>query len=135
VGPRLRPIVWIGLNPSTADETADDPTIRRICGFSRAWDFGAVLMLNLFAYRATNPRDMMAADDPVGQCNDMWLTEAVRLGCPIVAAWGEGGRFRDRQREFEEKGFMCLGMNKSGAPKHPLYLPADATLEVWRKCR
>ena len=71
--------LFIGLNPSTADETLDDPTIRRCIDFAKRWGYGGLVMANLFAYRATNPSEMKAATDPVGVANDEWL-----IGCTLL---------------------------------------------------
>ena len=84
-------VVFIGLNPSTADATEDDPTIRRIIGFARSWGYGGVDMLNLFAFRATDPSDLKAAVDPVGPKNDRYLAEYTSRSHATVAAWGVHG--------------------------------------------
>lgn len=135
----LPPCIFIGLNPSTADETTDDPTIRRCIGFARRWGYGSLYMLNIFAYRATEPADMKAADDPIGPRNDRWLEEAVRetlkAGGGAVAAWGAHGNFADRQKAVAAllSGFelQCLGTTRSGCPKHPLYLAQTTEREPW----
>lgn len=79
--------MFVGLNPSTADETADDPTIRRCIAFARAWGYGALFMANLFAYRATNPTEMLAQADPVGPENDATLARLAAQADVVVAAW------------------------------------------------
>jgi len=79
--------VFIGLNPSTADETVDDPTIRRCMGFARSWGFGWLVMLNLFAFRSTDPRALKTAHDPVGQDNDAFLRTYTKNAGIIIAAW------------------------------------------------
>ena len=81
-------IAFIGLNPSTADEINDDPTIRRCIGFARRWGFGGMYMLNVFAYRSTNPRELRAATDPVGPRNDAALLTTSRRCDMVVACWG-----------------------------------------------
>lgn len=131
---------FIGLNPSTADEVQDDPTIRRIKAFCRDWGYGGLFMTNLFAYRATLPEDMKAHPRPIGefeaytgfghtffQKNDIWLFEASRSCALTVAAWGCDGLFLNRQEQVCKflKGMKCLGRNADGTPKHPLYLRAD----------
>lgn len=117
----------IGLNPSTADEMADDPTIRRCIGFAKAWGYGSLVMTNLFAFRSTDPRGLLSVVDPVGPDNDQTLyIEACSSG-QTIAAWGAHPLAVDRSahvrrllaRQFVES----LGLTKSGAPKHPLYLP------------
>lgn len=88
--------LFIGLNPSTVDETEDDLTIRRCIRFARDWDFGGLYMLNLFAYRATKSPDMKAANDPIGPDNDKWLTGLAAHAGIVVAARGNGGSFLNR---------------------------------------
>lgn len=120
-------LVVIGLNPSTADEKVDDPTIRRCLGFARAWGFGRLVMLNLFAFRATDPADMKRAADPVGPENDTTLIAETK-GRAVLCAWGADGGFLGRsgvvRRLLEGRDLRCLGRTKSGEPKHPLYLAA-----------
>lgn len=130
------PLVVIGLNPSTADETKDDPTIRRCIGFARREGCGALIMLNLFAFRATDPRVMKAAADPVGPQNDA-VTAETCAGRKVVAAWGHHGRFRERDlavvRALGAMGVsvLALGTTKDGSPRHPLYVKAEAPLEQY----
>ena len=121
--------LFIGLNPSTADETEDDPTIRRCIGFSRTWGFGGLCMANLFAFRATKPGVMKAAEDPIGPDNDQWIRQLSVDAGVIVAAWGNGGSHLDRSRTIAEMipNLKCLQLNKSGEPVHPLYQPSTAT--------
>lgn len=126
----LPPLVVIGLNPSTADETVDDPTIRRCIGFAKRESYGGLVMLNLFAFRATDPRELTLAVDPVGPDNDRWLGEET-LEHNVLCAWGAhhmaDGRESWLRRSFV-RNWMCLGKTKNGAPRHPLYLPADTGL-------
>jgi hypothetical protein len=119
--------MFVGLNPSTADETEDDPTIRRCIAFARAWGYGGLLMTNLFAYRATQPADMLAQDDPVGPENDRYLKEGAAASGVVVAAWGTNGahRGRDAQVRAMLPGLHYLRLTKEGHPGHPLYLPAS----------
>lgn len=116
----------IGLNPSTADEQANDPTIERCQRRAKAMGMGGLLMTNLFAFRATDPRDMKAALDPVGSHNDVALLSAATRSSMILCAWGTHGAFKDRARYVESLlgGFdlYCLGKSKDGYPKHPLYI-------------
>jgi hypothetical protein len=133
-GPRL---LVIGLNPSTADETADDPTIRRCIGYARRWGYGGLEMRNLFALRATDPREMMAAPDPMGD-NYRPLLFAVAATVEgdgaVLAAWGAHGVHRDAdvtfsldvRRNWPDVGVACLGYTKGRCPRHPLYVRADA---------
>lgn len=130
-------IMWIGLNPSTADENDLDPTLRRIRGFSQALGFGAFVMTNLFAYRATDPRVMKALPfDPVGSDNDLHLKAWATRSMAVVAAWGAHGDHLDRDvavvRLMEsvrgKNAMVCLGTTAGGHPKHPLYLAASTKL-------
>lgn len=131
-----RHAMWIGLNPSTADEHRLDPTLRRVLGFTKDWGYDGFWMTNLFGFRATIPRVMLLQDDPVGPQNDEWLrTIAVRSEV-IVCAWGAHGSHRDRSQYvvnmLREAGqgdkLKCLGITQKGQPKHPLYLAADTAL-------
>jgi hypothetical protein len=126
--------MFIGLNPSTADETNDDPTIRRCRGFAKAWGFRQMWMLNLFAFRATQPKDMMSALDPIGPENDAWLIRYASEGF-VVAAWGRNGEFMQR-----DKRVMALlkerihQIGEAEYPRHPLYLKGDLIpIEVGRE--
>ncbi len=132
-----RAIMWIGLNPSTADEEKLDPTLKRIRGFSRAWGYDRFIMANAFAYRATKPPDMLKQKDPVGPENDRILLECAAEVDKIVVVWGnDGSRFgRDRQvmdlLKKSRKKIFCLGRNDDGSPCHPLYLPGTTALEAF----
>jgi hypothetical protein len=132
-GIRREPAVFIGLNPSTANETTDDPTIRRCVGFAKRWGCGGLVMLNLFAFRATDPVDMYQAADPVGLENDAWLDAETRGRIFVIAAWGNHGAYRNRDAEVARniQGLRCLGTNANGSPKHPLYVRGDAQLVEW----
>ena len=124
----------IGLNPSTADETRDDPTIRRCIGFAKAWGSGALCMTNAYAYRATKPADMFAALDPVGAFNDHWLLECAGAASMALAAWGSNilpARRAQLCCLFRDISVNCLGVTASGEPRHPLYIRADMRPQVW----
>lgn len=83
--------MFVGLNPSTADETQDDPTIRRCVGYAKRWNYGGLCMVNLFAFRATQPKDMMTAKDPIGPDNDRTLKTLSQGAGIVIAAWGKDG--------------------------------------------
>ena len=125
-------VLFIGLNPSTADELTDDHTITRCISFAKDWNFGALCMVNLFAFRATKPKDMKKASDPVGQDNDYWITNTALRSGQVVAAWGADGSFKGRDKRVRELlgGMYCLGLTKDGHPKHPLYQKKDTTLRL-----
>lgn len=124
----------IGLNPSTADETTDDPTIRRCVRFARDWGFDRLKMVNLFAYRATDPNDLFKAAwegaNIVGPENDHALSLAFGGSDRILAAWGAvtpvmALRVHQFAETFGGWEFWALGLTKLGSPRHPLYMRAD----------
>ena len=125
---------FVMLNPSTADASVDDPTIRRCRNFAKREGCGALLVVNLFAFRATKPEDMFAADDPIGPLNDAHIRDAVRVakhhGWPVIAAWGANPKARDRAAEV--LGMIgqvsALFITKHGAPQHPLFVKGDTPL-------
>src|SRR5262249_4008775 len=126
--------LFIGLNPSTADEVADDPTIRRCKSFAQRWGYGAVCVANLFAYRATRPTELKAAPAPVGRANDRWLVRLAAEATVVVAAWGVHGSFVGRDQEVIAllgDRLSCLALTKAGHPRHPLYLERTAAPKVW----
>lgn len=130
-----RLILFIMLNPSTADEVSDDATIRRCLGFSRRWGFNGMLVCNLFAYRATNPRELCDVDEPVGHLNDDWTCAAAAISDVVVGAWGAANFARRRACEVVSQlsaPIHVLGLTKSGAPRHPLYVPATTQLRSLR---
>ncbi len=119
---------FIMLNPSTADATVDDPTIRRCIGFAKSWCFGKVVVLNLFAYRATDPKALGCGDLFVGPMNDEWLRVNGSTADLVVAAWGAHPIAKARVDDVLRlipRPLMCLGRTKDGSPRHPLYVPAD----------
>lgn len=130
-------LMCIGLNPSTADETQDDPTIRRVISFAKAWGFGGLCMTNLFAWRDTKPVKMMRADEPVGLENNAWLHEVAQGAGMILAAWGKHGVYMHRAdtvRELLARAgckLHCLRFNGDGSPEHPLYVPGSAVPQVY----
>lgn len=117
-------VLFVGLNPSTADETHDDPTIRRCLGYAREWDYDGLIVGNLFAWRATRPEDLRSAAQPVGAENLEWLVKMHRDAALTVVCWGNHGSFMDQDRSVMAflQGPQCLETNLGGAPSHPLYL-------------
>ena len=134
-------VTWIMLNPSTADATMDDPTIRRCLGFSRRWGFGGIVVVNLYAYRATKPTDLWdaagAGVDPVGPLDDEAIMDAAKDAELVVAAWGAHGVARNRGLVVTEGltaagiNVDCLGLTKNGQPRHPLYLKDDTRVRLY----
>lgn len=125
-------ILFIGLNPSTADETEDDPTIRRCIGFAKDLGYGGIYMLNIFAYRATSPKVLMKAENPVGEKNNHFLQMYFDPIGFNIACWGMWGKYLNRGREviemLGEEGLHCFGLTRYGQPRHPLYLSKKTEL-------
>ena len=124
---------FVGLNPSTADESSDDPTVRRLIGFARRKAFGSFILTNLFAFRVTDPRALKIAADPIGPENFTYLTAAARSSQCIVPCWGAHGALRSRGREVLELlrrlgDIRVFGLTKGGEPIHPLYVAYDNEL-------
>lgn len=123
---------FVLLNPSTADETLDDPTIRRCIGFAKALGYGGLTLGNLFALRSTDPRALRSDYDPEGPSNDQALLQiATDAQGNIICGWGNHGAFMNRGREvlrrFRAWGATptALALTKAGEPAHPLYLRGD----------
>ncbi|MAM25826.1 MAG: hypothetical protein CML55_10720 [Rhodobacteraceae bacterium] len=123
-----RRVMFVMLNPSKADEIANDPTVERCERRARALGFGAFRVTNIFAWRDTDPRTMRAAAAPVGPANDDMLRDGALWADQIIAAWGAHGAHRDRGREALALLRSCgvplfhLGLTKEGHPRHPLYI-------------
>ena len=128
-------IVFVGLNPSTADENVDDPTVRRCLGFARNWRYGGIVLVNLFAYRSTDPEVLRKTHDPIGPSNDAFIVSCCRSAARVVVAWGIHGAWLDRDLDVLSllSRPYCFGLTRSGAPKHPLYLAADTRLRPFRQ--
>lgn len=130
-----RPVVFVMLNPSTADASIDDATIRRCIGFARRWKASSLVVVNLFGLRATDPRELRAAANPTGKMNKHWVrTTVARKDALVVCAWGAHGDLLDMDeqvkrwmRKLKVKA-KCLGTTKDGHPKHPLRLSYDTKL-------
>ncbi|MFE2772275.1 DUF1643 domain-containing protein [Microbacterium resistens] len=127
-------VVFIMLNPSIADASVDDPTIRRCISFAKREGFGGIIVVNLYAFRATDPQAMFAAVDPVGPDNDRIIANAV-AGRTVIAAWSS---YAHPARVAQVLALLpgtaslrCLGVTKGGHPRHPLYVRGDAPLIPW----
>lgn len=124
--------VFIGLNPSIADEQADDPTIRRCMGFARDWGYQELTVVNLFAYRTPSPTVLKRCKDPVGPGNRRALRAACQSATMIVAAWGTQGEYLKQShklsRIWKRYELFCFSLTKNGHPVHPLYQRRDAHL-------
>ena len=131
-GPRLP---FVMLNPSTADASLDDPTIRRCIGFAKRDGYGGLIVVNLYAYRATDPKALLACADAVGPSNDDYLRGTIngsrKRDVPLIAAWGVNAkpeRVRAVLGLIGGARWLCLGKTKHGHPKHPLYIKGDQPL-------
>lgn len=132
--PTQSKVVFVGLNPSTADEQADDPTVRRCVGFARRWNFGGLVLVNLFAYRSTDPAGLLKAADPIGPENDKHILTRSSEAAFVVVAWGTRGSLlnRDKQVLSMLPKAYCLGVTIEGHPKHPLYLSGKTPRRPFR---
>ena len=120
----LPKILFIGLNPSTADEIKDDPTNRRCKRYAQDWGFGGYIMSNIFAYRSTNPKILKEIKDPIGPDNNYWLQKLHKEAILTIGAWGNYGKLLNRGEEIINliDNLYCLKITKEGHPSHPLYL-------------
>lgn len=126
--PHLPRLVFVLLNPSTADGSTDDPTLCRCVGFARDWGYGSVELVNLFAYRSVDPATLRRVADPVGPLNDAYIQQAASRAEQIVLAWGALGGLNGRAQEVTRllnRQLFCLGYTTEGLPRHPLYLRRD----------
>lgn len=128
----VRPVTFIMLNPSTADAIQDDPTIRRCIGFANSWLCTSLTVLNLFALRSTDPKQLYKAEDPVGPRNNQAIIYlSGGSSGTVICAWGKHGNLNGRGEEvlklLKSMGItpMALKLNKDGTPAHPLYLAKD----------
>jgi len=128
-------VLFIILNPSTADARQDDPTIRRCIRFAQRWGAARLEVVNLFAYRATSPGGLIDVHDPIGPENNYHILTAANLSGRIVVAWGVLGTFLDRDKAvlkmLGDRPLFCLGRTKGGHPRHPLYVPYAQPLEPY----
>ena len=135
--PAGRKALFIMLNPSTATEVQNDPTVERCERRARTLGFGGFRVTNIFAWRDTDPRAMRAATDPVGSRNDAAITEAIDWADTVVAAWGAHGAHLARGAAVEQllraSGAMVhhLGLTQAGHPKHPLYIAYSEVPQLW----
>jgi hypothetical protein len=121
-------VMFIGLNPSDANESSDDPTVRHCIAFARRWQqYGGIIVGNLFARCTPDPKVMMKDEEPIGIENDEWLLKLSKDAALVVSAWGDRGIFKKRGRAVRSliPDLHYLKLNKSGEPSHPLYLLSD----------
>ncbi|MEM8751307.1 MAG: DUF1643 domain-containing protein [Pseudomonadota bacterium] len=130
-------VMFVMLNPSTATEVQNDPTVERCERRARALGFGAFRVTNIFAWRDTDPRNMRAAADPIGPANDAAILDGASWADQIIAAWGTHGAHLNRGPEVEKilraagHKLYHLGLSKDGHPKHPLYIAYSQRPEDW----
>ena len=125
---------FLMFNPSTADETLDDPTIRKCRGFAERWGYGSMVILNLFGIRGSDPKIVSRVSDPVGPMNDYHIVKALSGCSELIAAWGCGSHMkgwnagrplrviRKIQADCFGLSIRCLGYSQDGSPRHPLML-------------
>ncbi len=129
--PQYPRLLWVLLNPSTADANCDDPTLRRCLAFTRSWLFGSLEMVNLYAWRSSIPRDLARIENPVGEENDRYICEAATRAAKIVVAWGAHGALHGRDSAVIAQlcqPLWCLGITREGHPRHPLYIKKNTAL-------
>lgn len=135
--PEGRRLAWVLLNPSTADALTVDPTLRRVLGYTRDWGFGGAVIVNLFAFRATDPGDLIEVADPIGSNNDVAIEKAVESADGVIVGWGNHGIIRNWARSVLSflagggRAPLALGVTKSGQPLHPLYVPGSRRARPW----
>jgi hypothetical protein len=137
--PDKREVLFIMLNPSTADAFKFDPTVKRCFDFAHAWGYGGMTVCNLYAFRSTNPKNLQKEKDPVGKDNDEWLLWAGSYASLIVAAWGTHGTYLNQNEHVISiitktllKPLYYLEKTKDGHPAHPLYLKAKSQPTLFR---
>lgn len=126
---RKSKVLFVMLNPSTADASIDDPTIRRCIGFAKSWGYGGMYVGNLFAYRSTSPKELLKVKDPVGECNNYHLGEMAEKCDLIVCAWGNAPILKklgyNTTLNILNRPKHYIDLAKDGTPKHPLYLKSN----------
>jgi hypothetical protein len=142
IGMGDRRVTFVGVNPSTADAHVDDATVRKWVGFARRWGFDRIDVVNLFAFRATDVRQLAGEADPIGPLNDDYIDEHVQAADLVVPCWGNRSKLpvslRHRVLDIDHLirtralgQTKCLGFTGSGDPRHPLMLGYDTPLEAW----
>ena len=131
-------VTYILLNPSKAVHNLSDHTLTKCIEFAKLWDYGALEIVILFAYRATDPKDLKAAGYPVGEDNDIYINNAVSDAKKIILGWGNHGNCKEGKKRYEEvlkllknKDLECWGITKEKQPRHPLTLAYSTTLQEY----
>lgn len=130
--PGFAAIGFLLLNPSTATEKKNDPTIRKCIGFATRWGFAELVIINVYAFRSTDPAGLWTVDDPVGPENDAAIAEVAGQVEKIICGWGKHARPERIERVAEMLGgrdVYALAVNKDGSPQHPLYIPDNTEFQ------
>ena len=127
-------VLFVCLNPSIADHNQDSPTSKRCINFAQDWGYNALCMVNLFAFKSQDPKNLLNVSDPVGPDNDTWILNLSSKADLVVIAWGNKGKLNKRDEQIisllSEPHYLDL--NKNGCPRHPLYIPKDVMPKKWR---
>ena len=132
----IRVLVWVLLNPSTADGTSDDATLRRVISFTRREGYSCLILVNLFAYRSPSPLVLKQVADPVGPANDNYLREAFDQADKVIVGWGAFDALRGRDLavlRLCSKPIYCLGTTSEGYPRHPSRLASATPLVLYKQ--
>jgi len=126
-------ILFIMLNPSTADEFVEDPTIRRVVNYAKDWGYGGVYVGNLYAFRSTDPKGLKCIADPVGPENITHIQTLISLVDKVIYAWGNEQKEPEWLKKIVETPY-CIEISKKGIPKHPLYLKKCLIPQIYKRC-
>jgi hypothetical protein len=127
-------VLFIMLNPSTADADVDDPTIRRVVNFAKSWGYGGVIVGNLYAFRSTDPKALKHTEDPIGEENIATVQTLIGLTDKVVYAWGNNQKEPEWLCNLVETPY-CIDISKKGIPKHPLYLKSNLQPQLYISCQ
>lgn len=133
-------VLFVMLNPSTADSTKDDATIRRCIDYAKKWGYGGLYVTNLFAYRATDPKDLLKVDNPFGDKNIYYTKQISDIVDKVICAWGNSDILTKLLKGFEPKELLSfcssklhfIELSQNGTPKHPLYLKSVLIPQKWQ---
>ena len=126
-------ILFIMLNPSTADEFVEDPTIRRVVNYAKDWGYGGVYVGNLYAFRSTDPKGLKCIADPIGPENINHIQTLISLVDKVIYAWGNEQKEPNWLKKIVETPY-CIEISKKGIPKHPLYLKKCLIPQIYKRC-
>jgi len=133
--PGFAAIGFLLLNPSTATEKKNDPTIRKCIGFATRWGFAELVIVNVYAFCSTDPAGLWTVDDPVGPENDAAIAEVAGQVEKLVCGWGKHARSERIERVAEllvGREVFALAVNRDGSPQHPLYIPDSTELQRYK---